>query len=79
MEPAHEHALRCLALKDEAFISAVLRIDGRTVEASSLDPKVHALVGLAATLSLGAPPVATRRTWKLPALRERPMTRSSVC
>ena len=57
MEPAYEHALRCLTLKDEAFISSVLRIDGRTVEASSLDPKVHALVGLAATLSLGAPPV----------------------
>ena len=57
MEPAHEHALRCLALHDEEFVASVLRIDDRNVEASGLDPKVHALVRLAAMLSLGAPPV----------------------
>jgi 4-carboxymuconolactone decarboxylase len=54
MEPRHQHALRCMALKDDAYISSVLCIDGRNIEASDLDPKVHALVRLAASLSLGA-------------------------
>ncbi|HEX6577419.1 MAG TPA: carboxymuconolactone decarboxylase family protein [Jiangellaceae bacterium] len=54
----HHRRLRCLALNDEKFIDSVLAMRPDDVEASGLDPKIHALVRLAALLALDAAPAS---------------------
>jgi 4-carboxymuconolactone decarboxylase len=49
----YEERLRCLALNDRAFVASVLGMGQDTVEASSLDPKTHALVRLAVLPAVG--------------------------
>ena len=54
----YQERLRSLALNDEGFVGSVLGMGRDTVEASRLDPKTHALVRLAALVSIDATPSA---------------------
>lgn len=54
--PEYQERLRSLALNDDGFVQSVLDMGHGTVEASHLDPKVHALVRLGALLASGAAP-----------------------
>jgi len=58
----YQERLRSLALHDEGFVCSVLGMGQDTVEASRLDPKTHALVRLAALLSIDATPSAYNAT-----------------
>ena len=51
---AYKETLRSLALNDEQFVNSVLGMAHDTVEASSLDPKTHALLRLGAALAVDA-------------------------
>ena len=53
---AYKDTLRSLALNDEHFVDSVLGMGRNTVDASSLDPKTHALLRLAASLAVDAAP-----------------------
>ena len=50
----YQERLRSLALNDESFVRSVLGMDQRAPPASRLDAKTHALVSLAALVSIGA-------------------------
>lgn len=54
----HQETLRRLALSDERFAEAVLRIGLDTVEAAHLDQKTHALVRLGAAFAVDAAPTS---------------------
>jgi 4-carboxymuconolactone decarboxylase len=54
MKAAHKAVLRSLAVNDEVFVAQALRMHPTGVEAAGLDPKVHALVRLGASLALDA-------------------------
>jgi alkylhydroperoxidase/carboxymuconolactone decarboxylase family protein YurZ len=47
----YKETLRRLALNDERFVESVLGMELDTADASSLDPKTHALVRLAASVA----------------------------
>jgi len=53
---AYKDTLRSLALNDEQFVASVLGMGHDTIDASSLDPKTHALIRLAASLAVDAAP-----------------------
>jgi 4-carboxymuconolactone decarboxylase len=59
--PDYEERLRRLALLHRDFVESVLGMQLRNVEASELDPKVHALVRLGAVLA--ADVVAGQCNW----------------
>jgi alkylhydroperoxidase/carboxymuconolactone decarboxylase family protein YurZ len=52
----YKETLRRLALSDERFMEAELKMGLDTVQVSGLDPKTHALVRLAAALAIDAAP-----------------------
>jgi alkylhydroperoxidase/carboxymuconolactone decarboxylase family protein YurZ len=52
----YKEILRRLALSDERFVEAELRMGLDTVRVSRLDPKTHALVRLGASLAIDAAP-----------------------
>ncbi len=52
----HETTLRCLALNDEVFVRSVMSGRLADLSASRLDPRTHALIRLAASISLDAAP-----------------------
>ena len=54
--PGYEETLRKLALNDESFVESALGMGRDTIEVSGLDPRVHALVRLAASLACDAAP-----------------------
>lgn len=56
----HEDALSNLATNDERFVEEVLAMRLANIDASGLDPKTHALVGLAALIALDAAPASYR-------------------
>ena len=52
----HEDTLRKLAIRDDAFVDALLAHESENVGASSLDRKTHALVRLGALVAIDAAP-----------------------
>jgi alkylhydroperoxidase/carboxymuconolactone decarboxylase family protein YurZ len=52
----YQERLRALALNDETFVRTVLGMEVDNVDASGLDPKVHALVRLGSLLACDAAP-----------------------
>src|SRR4051794_1844540 len=50
----YQERLRCMALSDDRFVASVLGMGQDTIEASGLDPKTHAMVTLAALLTVDA-------------------------
>lgn len=50
----YQERLRKMALSDDRFLTSVLGMGRETIEASGLDPKTHAMVTLAALLSINA-------------------------
>lgn len=54
----HEDALRKMALGDERFVEDILSMDPSAIDASTLDPKTHALVRLGALIALDAAPAS---------------------
>jgi 4-carboxymuconolactone decarboxylase len=46
--------LRKLAIRDEAYVASLLGHDCESIEASTLDPKAHALVCLGALIAIDA-------------------------
>lgn len=52
----YKETLRRLALSDERFMEAELKMGLDTVQVSGLDPKTHALVRLGAALAIDAAP-----------------------
>lgn len=53
-----EETLRRLAVHDDTLIDRLLADDSLNQEASHLDPKTHALVGVAALVAVGAAPAS---------------------
>jgi 4-carboxymuconolactone decarboxylase len=58
MTSNYEETLRGLAADDETLIASLLKIQPDTTAASGLDPKTHALVGIAALIALDAAPAS---------------------
>jgi 4-carboxymuconolactone decarboxylase len=52
----YQERLRSIALSDDRFVASVLGMGQDTIRASGLDPKTHAMVRLAALLSVNAAP-----------------------
>ena len=50
----YQERLRKMAFSDDRFLTSVLGMGRETIEASGLDPKTHAMVTLAALLSVNA-------------------------
>jgi 4-carboxymuconolactone decarboxylase len=50
----HEETLRRLAIRDDDYVEWVLAHERRAVEASSLDPKTHALVRIGSLIAIDA-------------------------
>ncbi len=58
MTSNYEETLRGLAADDETLIESLLKIQTDNTAASGLDPKTHALVGIAALIALDAAPAS---------------------
>ncbi len=56
--PDHEQILRKLAIRDDAYVASIIAQEHENVEASSLDPKTHALVRIGALIAIGAAPAS---------------------
>jgi 4-carboxymuconolactone decarboxylase len=52
----HEDILRKLAIRDDAYVESVLACEVERSEASALDRRTRALIGLAAMIALDAAP-----------------------
>lgn len=52
----HEDILRKLAIRDDAYVESVLARGVDRSEASALDPRTRALIGLAAMIAMDAAP-----------------------
>lgn len=52
----HEDILRKLAIRDEAYVEALLAREVEKDEGSPLDPRTRALIGLAAMIAMDAAP-----------------------
>src|SRR5215211_8006028 len=50
----YQERLRSMALSDDRFVASVLGMGQDTIQASGLDPKMHAMVSLAALLAVDA-------------------------
>jgi alkylhydroperoxidase/carboxymuconolactone decarboxylase family protein YurZ len=54
----HEETLRRLTVRDEEFVESILAHERNNRQASALDPKTHALVRIAALVTIDAAPAS---------------------
>jgi 4-carboxymuconolactone decarboxylase len=57
-EAKHAETIRGLSSRDMDLIGSLLHVQLDNIEASGLDPMTHALVRIAALVSIGAPPTS---------------------